>query len=97
MKLNKDISRIKEVMGILNEQTMEMPEDEKTISITGKIIDLENLSDEDKSQLKLRERIVIDNNQNEYPIVLVQTRDGKLVMFDIDGSIRKEEKNDNIE
>ena len=97
MKLNKDISRIKEVMGILNEQTMEMPEDEKTISITGKIIDLENLSDEDKSQLKLRERIVIDNNQKEYPIVLVQTRDGKLVMFDIDGSIRKEEKNDNIE
>ena len=97
MKLNKDISRIKEVMGILNEQTMEMPEDEKTISITGKIIDLENLSDEDKSQLKLRERIVIDNNQNEYPIVLVQTRDEKLVMFDIDGSIRKEEKNDNIE
>ena len=97
MKLNKDISRIKEVMGILNEQIMEMPQDEKTISITGKIIDLENLSDEDKSQLKLRERIVIDNNQNEYPIVLVQTRDGKLVMFDIDGSIRKEEKNDNIE
>ena len=97
MKLNKDISRIKEVMGILNEQIMEMPQDEKTISITGKIIDLENLSDEDKSQLKLRERIVIDNDQKEYPIVLVQTRDGKLVMFDIDGSIRKEEKNDNIE
>lgn len=97
MKLNNDVLRIKKMMGILNEQLMDTPEDEPSITLTGKVIDLENLSDEDKSQLKLRERIVIDNDQKEYPIVLVQTRDGKLVMFDIDGSIKKGEKNDNIE
>lgn len=89
MKLKEDISRIKQVMKILGEQVFEENGDD--INLKGKIIDLENLSDEDKEMLQLKERIIIDAQKNDYPIVLVQTRDGRVVMFDVNGVETNEE------
>lgn len=89
MKLKEDISRIKRVMKILGEQVFEENGDD--INLKGKIIDLENLSDEDKEILQLKERIIIDAQKNDYPIVLVQTRDGRVVMFDVNGVETNEE------
>ena len=85
MTLQENIYRIKEMM--------ELPDEEKTVNITGKVLDLENMSDEEKESLQLKEKVFVDKVDNEYPIVLVQLRDGKVIMFDVDGSIQEPEKN----
>ena len=85
MTLQENILRIKEMM--------ELSDGEQTINIKGKVLDLENMSNEEKESLKLKEKVFVDKVDNEYPIVLVQLRDGKVIMFDVDGSIQEPEKN----
>lgn len=64
---------------------------DETVNITGKVIDLSTMSDEDKKALKLKEKVIIDKKEKEYPIVLIQMADGKMIMFDVDGSVRENE------
>ena len=71
-------------------------EEEKNLSdefvnITGKVIDLSTMSDEEKQALKLKEKVIVDKKDKEYPIVLIQMADGKMIMFDVDGSVKKNE------
>lgn len=87
MNLNENLLRIKEVMGILNEQPSDEVENKDTVNLVGKVLDLENMTQEEKKEFQLKEKIVIDNKLKEYPIVLVQTRDGKIIMFDVEGNI----------
>lgn len=88
MNLNENLLRIKEVMGILNEQPSDEVENEDTMNMVGKVLDLENMTPEEKKKFQLKEKIVIDNKLKEYPIVLVQTRDGKIIMFDVEGNVK---------
>jgi len=74
-------------MGILNEQPSDEVENKDTVNLVGKVLDLENMTQEEKKEFQLKEKIVIDNKLKEYPIVLVQTRDGKIIMFDVEGNI----------
>lgn len=64
---------------------------DETVNITGKVIDLSTMSDEEKQALKLKEKVIVDKKDNEYPIVLIQMADGKMIMFDVDGSVRDNE------
>lgn len=64
-----------------------------TVNITGKVIDLSTMSDDEKKVLKLKEKVIVDKKDNEYPIVLIQMADGKMIMFDVDGSIQEPDKN----
>lgn len=75
-------------MGILNEQPSDEVENEDTMNMVGKVLDLENMTPEEKKKFQLKEKIVIDNKLKEYPIVLVQTRDGKIIMFDVEGNVK---------
>lgn len=81
--------KINEMMDISGEpvQSNEM------INIKGKVIDLDNLSDDDKKSLQLKEKVIVDKIDKEYPIVLVQMTNGKVIMFDVDGSIQEPEEN----
>ena len=79
-------------MGILNEQPSDEVENEDTMNLVGKVLDLENMTPEEKEKFQLKEKIVIDNKLKEYPIVLVQTRDGKIIMFDVEGNISNPEE-----
>jgi len=97
MNLSEDLYRIKEVMGILNEQDSLETENQKQdeeVTLVGKVLDLNNMSIDDKEKLKLKEKIVVDNKLNEYPILLIQTRDGKIIMFDTDGSVKSNTEED---
>ena len=64
---------------------------DETVNITGKVKDLSTMSDEEKQALKLKEKVIVDKKDNEYPIVLIQMADGKMIMFDVDGSVRDNE------
>ena len=75
-------------MGILNEQPSDEVENEDTMNMVGKVLDLENMTPEEKEKFQLKEKIVIDNKLKEYPILLVQTRDGKIIMFDVEGNVK---------
>ena len=90
MNLQENIHRIKEMMSLVTEQEEKDLSDE-TVNITGKVIDLSTMSDEEKQALKLKEKIIVDKKDNEYPIVLIQMADGKMIMFDVDGSVRDNE------
>jgi len=95
MNLSDHLYRIKEVMGILNEQDSLETENQKQdeeVTLVGKVLDLNNMSIDDQEKLKLKEKIVIDNKLKDYPIVLVQTRDGKIIMFDVEGNITNPEE-----
>lgn len=72
---------------------MEVPQKEKSIQIKGKVLDLDNLTDEQKEELQIKEKVIVDKVDNEYPIVLIQLKDGKVIMFDVDGSIQEPEEN----
>lgn len=85
MNLQENIQRIKEMM--------EVPQKEKSIQLKGKVLDLNNLTDEQKEELRIKEKVIVDKVDNEYPIVLIQLKDGKVIMFDVDGSIQKPEEN----
>lgn len=88
MNLQENIHRIKEMMSLVNEEEEKNLSDD-TVNITGKVIDLSTMSDEDKQFLKLKEKVIVDKKDNEYPIVLIQMADGKMIMFDVDGSVVK--------
>ena len=90
MNLQENIHRIKEMMSLVTEEEEKDLSDE-TVNITGKVIDLSTMSDEEKQALKLKEKIIVDKKDNEYPIVLIQMADGKMIMFDVDGSVRDNE------
>jgi len=98
MNLSEDLYRIKQVMGILNEQDSleneNQKQDEEEVTLVGKVLDLNNMSIGDKEKLKLKEKIVVDNKLNEYPILLIQTRDGKIIMFDTNGSVKSNTEED---
>lgn len=85
MNLQENIQRIKEMM--------EVPQKEKSIQLKGKVLDLDNLTDEQKEELQIKEKVIVDKVDNEYPIVLIQLKDGKVIMFDVDGSIQEPEEN----
>ena len=78
------------MMSLVTEEEEKDLSDE-TVNITGKVIDLSTMSDEEKQALKLKEKIIVDKKDNEYPIVLIQMADGKMIMFDVDGSVRDNE------
>ena len=90
MNLQENIHRIKEMMSLVNEEEEKDLSDE-TVNITGKVIDLSTMSDEEKQALKLKEKVIVDKKDNEYPIVLIQMADGKMIMFDVDVSVTKNE------
>ena len=77
-------------MSLITEEEEKDLSDE-TVNITGKVIDLSTMSDEEKQALKLKEKIIVDKKDNEYPIVLIQMADGTMIMFDVDGSVRDNE------
>jgi len=90
MNLQENIHRIKEMMSLITEEEEKELSDE-TFNITGKVIDLSTMSDEEKQALKLKEKVIVDKKDKEYPIVLIQMADGKMIMFDVDGSVKKNE------
>jgi thymidine phosphorylase len=90
MTLQENISRIKEVMSQLTEET-KGKQKKKTVSIKGEVLDLSKLPEEKKEELKLREKVIVDKKNMEYPIVMVQLADGKVIVFDVDGSVRENE------
>lgn len=66
----------------------DLPEQENnTVNIEGKIVDLSQLSNKEKIELKLKEKVVLDKSDMDYPIVMVQMRDGKYIVFDVNGAI----------
>ena len=65
---------------------------DNTVELKGKILDLSDLSDEQKQEFKLKEKVIVDKKDNEYPIVLVQLANGKVIVFDVDGSIKDSEE-----
>ena len=77
-------------MSLITEEEEKELSDE-TFNITGKVIDLSTMSDEEKQALKLKEKIIVDKKDNEYPIVLIQMADGKMIMFDVEGNVTKNE------
>jgi len=90
MNLQENIHRIKEMMSLVTEEEEKDLSDE-FVNITGKVIDLSTMSDEEKQALKLKEKVIVDKKDKEYPIVLIQMADGKMIMFDVDGSVKKNE------
>lgn len=94
MNLQENIEKIKSVINTICETEEEKIDD--TVNMQGKLIDLDNLSDKEKKVLDLKEKIVVDNNQLEYPIVLIQLRNGKVIVFDVDGTVKDLEENKNV-
>lgn len=91
MELQENISKIKKMMRLLSEDnSLDLPNE--IPNIEGKILDLENLSPEDKKMLSLREKIVVDTTKKDFPIVLIKTRDGKVIMFDTEGNSKGPEE-----
>lgn len=88
MTLQENIQKIRKMMNLKEED--EMMDD--TVELKGKILDLSDLSDEQKQEFKLKEKVIVDKKDNEYPIVLVQLANGKVIVFDVDGSIKDSEE-----
>lgn len=84
MTLQENIQKIRKMMNLKEED--EMMDD--TVELKGKVLDLSDLSDEQKQEFKLKEKVIVDKKDNEYPIVLVQLANGKVIVFDVDGSIK---------
>ena len=64
----------------------------KSVKIPAEIVDLSDLTNQEKQELKLKEKIVVDNSKSEYPIVMIQLRDGKYIIFDVNGEIVDKEQ-----
>ena len=82
----------KQLLRLIKENPMRKPK-KKVIKIEGEIVDLSDLSNVEKQELKLREKVLVTQKNQEYPIVLVQLADGKVLMFDIEGNIKQDEEN----
>ena len=63
------------------------PEKDNTVKITGKILDPTNMTPDEKEEFKLKEKVVLDKSELEYPIVLVQLKNGKYIIFDVNHGI----------
>lgn len=59
------------------------PENDNTLKIIGKVVDPTNMTPEEKEEFKLKEKVVLDKSELEYPIVLIQLRNGKYIIFDV--------------
>lgn len=88
MTLQENIQKIRKMMNLKEED--EMMDD--TVELKGKVLDLSDLSDEQKQEFKLKEKVIVDKKDNEYPIVLVQLANNKVIVFDVDGSIKDSEE-----
>jgi hypothetical protein len=88
MTLQENIQKIRKMMNLKEEDEMM----DNTVELKGKILDLSDLSDEQKQEFKLKEKVIVDKKDNEYPIVLVQLANGKVIVFDVDGSIKDSEE-----
>ena len=88
MTLQENIQKIRKMMNLKEED--EMMDD--TVELKGKVLDLSDLSDEQKREFKLKEKVIVDKKDNEYPIVLVQLANGKVIVFDVDGGIKDSEE-----
>jgi hypothetical protein len=88
MTLQENIQKIRKMMNLKEEDEMM----DNTFELKGKILDLSDLSDEQKQEFKLKEKVIVDKKDNEYPIVLVQLANGKVIVFDVDGSIKDSEE-----
>jgi hypothetical protein len=88
MTLQENIQKIRKMMNLKEED--EMMDD--NVELKGKVLDLSDLSDEQKQEFKLKEKVIVDKKDNEYPIVLVQLANGKVIVFDVDGSIKDSEE-----
>ena len=65
---------------------------DEVVNIKGKVIDLSDLSGEEREELKLKEKVIVDKKDKEYPIVMVKMGNGKIIVFDVDGSIKDTEQ-----
>jgi hypothetical protein len=88
MTLQENIQKIRKMMNLKEED--EMMDD--NVELKGKVLDLSDLSDEQKQEFKLKDKVIVDKKDNEYPIVLVQLANGKVIVFDVDGSIKDSEE-----
>lgn len=66
MTLQENIQKIRKMMNLKEEDEMM----DNTVELKGKILDLSDLSDEQKQEFKLKEKVIVDKKDNEYPIVL---------------------------
>lgn len=71
----------------LIEESSKKKNKKNSVQVQGEIVDLSDLTNQEKQELKLREKIVVDNTKSEYPIVMIQLRDGKYIIFDVNGEI----------
>lgn len=63
------------------------PQKDNIVKIKGKILDPTNMTPEEKEEFKLKEKVVIDKAEIDYPIVLIQLRNGKYIIFDVNHDI----------
>lgn len=64
-------------------------EGEKTVKIGDKMVDFKDLNDKQKEEFKLKEKIIIDKADLDYPIVLVQLRNKKYKILDGNHRVQK--------
>jgi hypothetical protein len=84
MNLQENIKKIKKMMNLVEDTK----NNDEVVNIKGKVIDLSNLSGDEKEELKLKEKVIVDKKDKEYPIVMVKMGNGKIIVFDVDGSIK---------
>lgn len=63
------------------------PQKDNIVKIKGKILDPTDMTPEEKEEFKLKEKVVIDKAEIDYPIVLIQLRNGKYIIFDVNHDI----------
>lgn len=85
----KYILKESQFFNILQEES----DNNSDIEIRGKIIDPSNLTDDEKKELKLKEKVFLEKGELDYPIVLVQLKNGQVIMFDVNGEIIDSEEN----
>ena len=88
MNLQENIKKIKKMMNLVEDTK----NNDEVVNIKGKVIDLSNLSGEEREELKLKEKVIVDKKDKEYPIVMVKMGNGKIIVFDVDGSIKDTEQ-----
>ena len=88
MNLQENIKKIKKMMNLVEDTK----NNDEVVNIKGKVIDLSNLSGDEKEELKLKEKVIVDKKDKEYPIVMVKMGNGKIIVFDVDGSIKDTEQ-----
>ena len=88
MNLQENIKKIKKMMNLVEDTK----NNDEVVNIKGKVIDLSDLSGEEREELKLKEKVIVDKKDKEYPIVMVKMGNGKIIVFDVDGSIKDTEQ-----